>query len=259
MKPSGTELKREAAAWNTGGRYVGEHYPDRWQSCQGGPASGGTGGQDRLGQRTERKVTRGLRGCCSRSSQASRSTYTRHTPMPVSHPLGWEEPVSCSRENGNIQVQETSHQVQETSHPAWQHVFFGSEHTAPTLRQAAHSRGADAPPKRFQRGAPRQDNKQLRRAPWQKTSSQNLPLGEESTEQKDHAYSSKYWSHPLAQNILPSIIQNQADEVKSQNILHFLHPNPVRIPQDWTLEKTVFPQGSSSYNNRFDSKIRWIQ
>ena len=166
--------------------------------------------------------------------------------MPVSHPLGWEEPVSCSRENGNIQVQ-------ETSHPAWQHVFFGSEHTAPTLRQAAHSRGADAPPKRFQRGAPRQDNKQLRRAPWQKTSSQNLPLGEESTEQKDHAYSSKYWSHPLAQNILPSIIQNQADEVKSQNILHFLHPNPVRIPQDWTLEKTVFPQGSSSYNNRFDS------
>ena len=158
MKPSGTELKREAAAWNTGGRYVGEHYPDRWQSCQGGPASGGTGGQDRLGQRTERKVTRGLRGCCSRSSQASRSTYTRHTPMPVSHPLGWEEPVSCSRENGNIQVQ-------ETSHPAWQHVFFGSEHTAPTLRQAAHSRGADAPPKRFQRGAPRQDNQTVEGSP----------------------------------------------------------------------------------------------
>ena len=97
-------------------------------------------------------------GCCSRSSQASRSTYTRHTPMPVSHPLGWEEPVSCSRENGNIQVQ-------ETSHPAWQHVFFGSEHTAPTLRQAAHSRGADAPPKRFQRGAPRQDNQTVEESP----------------------------------------------------------------------------------------------
>lgn len=49
-------------------------------------------------------------GCCSTSSQASRSTYTRHTPIPVSHPLGWEEPASCSRENRNIQVQEASHQ-----------------------------------------------------------------------------------------------------------------------------------------------------
>ena len=219
---------------------MGEHYPDRWQSCQGGPASGGTGGQDRLGQRTERKVTRGLRGCCSRSSQASRSTYTRHTPMPVSHPLGWEEPVSCSRENGNIQVQETSHQVQETSHPAWQHVFFGSEHTAPTLRQAAHSRGADAPPKRFQRGAPRQDNKQLRRAPWQKTSSQNLPLGEESTEQKDHAYSSKYWSHPLAQNVLPSIIQNQADEVSHRTFYISCTQTQLEFPRTEPWKKQFF-------------------
>lgn len=166
-------------------------------------------------------------GCCSRSSQASRSTYTRDTPMPVSHPLGWGEPVSCSRENGNIQVQETSHQealLGDTSFLAVNtlHLPLGRLLTPERRRSTQEvSKGS------FQAGI----TKQLRGAQWKKTSSQNLPPGEESTEQKDHAYSSKYWSHPLAQNILPSIIQNR-DEVKSQNILHFLHPNPIRIPQD---------------------------
>lgn len=62
---------------------------------------------------------------------------------------------------------------------------------------------------------------QLRRAQWKKTDSQNLPPGEQLTEQKNLcAYSSEYWTHPLAQKVLRSVIQNWVDEVKSQNISH---------------------------------------
>ena len=175
-------------------------------------------------------------GCCSRSSQASRSTYTRHTPMPVSHPLGWKNPYPWSMENGNIQVQDTSHQealLGNTSFSAVNALHLPLGRLLTPEGQTLHPGGLKGE-------LPGRMTRQLRRAPWQKTSAQDLPLGEESAKQKDHAYSSKYWSHPLAQNVLPSIIQNQADEVKSQNILHFLHPNPVRIPQDWTLEKTLF-------------------
>lgn len=167
-------------------------------------------------------------GCCSTSSQASRSTYTRHTPIPVSHPLGWEEPASCSRENGNIQVQEASHQetlLGSTSFLAVNTLHLPLGRMLTPEWQTFHpgvSKGST------QAGI----TKQLRRARWKKTDSQNLPSGEQLTKQKDlHAYSSKYWSHPLAQKVLPSV-QNQVDEVKSQNILHFSHPNPIRIPQD---------------------------
>lgn len=98
-------------------------------------------------------------GCCSRSSRAGRPTCTRHIPIPVSHPPGREEPYPTVGRTGTSKSRRPGGQPPRD--PAWQHVCFGSEYTAPILRQNAHSRAVDAPPRGLKGTLPGRDNRAI--------------------------------------------------------------------------------------------------
>ena len=215
---------------------MSEHYPKRWEPCRGGPVPLRV---VEPGARTGVGDSRGdYMGCCSGSSQTSRSTCITYTPIPVPRPLGREKPVSSGSKNENTQVQKTSHHGTLLGGTA-----FLAVKTLPLPSGGLHmqERQVVYPGDLSSKGGSQAGTtEQFRRAQWKKTSSQNLPPRRQLTEkQMLHAYSFEYWSYPLAQKVTPSAVQNPADEVKSQNILLFLHPDPITIPQDRTLEKTL--------------------
>lgn len=76
------------------------------------------------------------------------------------------------------------------------------------------------------------------RAQWKKTDSQNLPPGEQLTEQKDLCAYSSVLDPSIGQKVLRSVIQNWVDEVKSQNISHT--ETQLGFPRTQTTENTIF-------------------
>lgn len=116
--------------------------------------SGGTWGQDRLGQCREEShkgITQGA---------AVEAAGPAGPPAPDTHPS-----PSHTLQGGKNRILQQGEQErlspggQPPRDPAWQHVCFGSEYTAPILRQNAHSRAVDAPPRGLKGTLPGRDNR----------------------------------------------------------------------------------------------------
>lgn len=222
------------------------------EPCQGGlhrkwrrPEAGGGSGN----------FLRDPRGRCGGSSQASRSlSISAYTPVPVSHlPVWGGGRVSWSSGNGN-----TESRRPVTKEPySVAHLFLSLtrwKHASP-FSEAARAGAADGLAQGFSVAKmSSQAGKNQTVQEYRLEENKLTEFTSEETGNKKKLQGSILRIETI-QKTIPSGVQNQADEITLQNILHFLHPSPIRLPKTTIL---LFLRGSTSYHIRFDSETHSI-